>query len=172
MGVPVLTLGGRSFASRVCGSLVRSSGIGDEFICSKAEDYVERAVAFGSDRRQLARARETLQTQRHTSTLFDMPGLVRHLEGLYRQMWTEYEQGQLPCPNLTNLDVLLEIGGQIRHDDIEMQSIQDYHAWWLDRIARRHKVRPIEPDRRIVTLAQKTPNTGNAPLVAGLRDSS
>jgi hypothetical protein len=53
--------------------------------------------------------------------------------------------------------VLLELGCRIKHDDIEVQSIRDYHAWWLERIARRHKVRPIDPDRRIVALAQKTP---------------
>ena len=38
MGVPVLTLSGRSFASRVCGSLVRAAGL-PELVCSNAETY-------------------------------------------------------------------------------------------------------------------------------------
>ncbi len=47
MGVPVLTLSGRSFASRVCGSLVRSAGLTD-LVVMNAKDYVERAVALGA----------------------------------------------------------------------------------------------------------------------------
>ena len=50
MGVPVLTLTGRSFAARVCGSLVRAAGL-SELICETAEGYVERAVALGSQNR-------------------------------------------------------------------------------------------------------------------------
>jgi len=85
-GVPVLTLSGRSFASRVCGSLVRAAGI-PEMICTSAEEYVERAVALGSDRAQLQELRERLRGGRDSCTLFDMPGLVNRLEGLYQQMW-------------------------------------------------------------------------------------
>lgn len=143
MGVPVLTLSGRSFASRVCGSLVKSSGIGDEFICSSAEDYVQRAVAFGNQPVLLKPARERLCSVRDSSILFDMPGLVRHLEQLYREMWKDYESGQLPQPNLTNLPALLDIGCQTKPDELEVQSIRDYEGWWLEKIARRNKVRPI-----------------------------
>jgi predicted O-linked N-acetylglucosamine transferase (SPINDLY family) len=153
MGVPVLTLSGRSFASRVCGSLVRSSGIGEEFICSSAEQYVERAVAFGNDRELLKPASEALRSGRDSSTLFNMPGLVRHLEGLYREMWTDFEKGRLPRPQLANLAVLLEVGSTVEHDEIEVQSIEDYHGWWLQRLARRQKVRPIEDDSRVAALA-------------------
>jgi predicted O-linked N-acetylglucosamine transferase (SPINDLY family) len=153
MGVPVLTLSGRSFASRVCGSLVRSSGIGEEFICSSAEQYVERAVAFGNDRELLKPASEALRSGRESSTLFNMPGLVRHLEGLYREMWTDFEKGRLPRPQLANLAVLLEVGSTVEHDEIEVQSIEDYHGWWLQRLARRQKVRPIEDDSRVAALA-------------------
>ena len=43
MGVPVLTVRGRGFASRVCASLVTAAGL-PEMICERQEDYVERAV--------------------------------------------------------------------------------------------------------------------------------
>src|SRR5882762_10016630 len=39
MGAPVLTLTGRSFASRVCASLVRAAGI-EGMICATPADYV------------------------------------------------------------------------------------------------------------------------------------
>jgi len=155
MGVPVLTLSGRSFASRVCGSLVRSSGLSERFVCTSAEQYVERAVEFGANRDLLRPAREALRAVRESSTLFDIPGLVRGLEALYRQMWTDFEQGQLPRPNLANLDALLELGSSVRHDEIEIQSMDDYHGWWLQRLARRQRVRPIEADRRIIALGHK-----------------
>src|SRR5204863_9444565 len=52
MGVPVLTLSGRSFASRVCGSLVRAAGLID-LVCTCPEDFVERAVALGNNRSKI-----------------------------------------------------------------------------------------------------------------------
>ena len=153
MGVPVLTLSGRSFASRVCGSLVRAAGVA-ELNCTSAEQYVDRAVEFGKDSSMLDTLREKLRASRDTCTLFDMPLLVQKLEGLYRQMWHEYESGVLPRPNLANLDVCLEVGIQLNHDDIEVQTIDDYVGWWNDRLAKRQKVRPFEPDRRLSQLGR------------------
>jgi predicted O-linked N-acetylglucosamine transferase (SPINDLY family) len=153
MGVPVLTLSGRSFASRVCASLVRAAGIAD-LVCTCAEQYVDQAVAFGRNPSLLSAYREKLRLAKDSSTLFDMPLLVRHLEGLYRQMWVEYQAGARPQPNLSNLEVCLEVGIQVGHDDIEVQTIEDYAGWWLDRLAQRHKFRPIEPDRRLSALGQ------------------
>lgn len=150
MGVPVLTLSGRSFASRVCGSLVRSAGLADMACLSPAE-YVDRAVALGRNKAAIQIYRDRLQTERDACVLFDTPTLVRRLEGLYGQMWAEFETGHLPRPDLTNLDVYLEVGIEEDFDSLEVQSIDDYHAWWSAKLARRHKVRPLGPDRRLWT---------------------
>jgi len=80
---------------------------------------------------------------------------VRSLEELYRQMWTQYEQGDLPRPDLANLDVYLEVGSQIKHDEIEVQTIKDYQGWWLEKLAARNKFRPITPDRRLVAAPEE-----------------
>lgn len=149
MGVPVLTLSGRSFASRVCGSLVRAAGL-PEWVCASAEEYVERATAYGQDRTLLAPYREKLRAGRDASTLFDMPLLARHLEQLYGQMWAQCDNGDLPRPDLANLDVYLEVGTQVNHDDIEVQTIPDYQGWWLEKLAHRHRFRPVACDRRLV----------------------
>ncbi len=154
MGVPVLTLSGRSFASRVCGSLVRAAGVAD-LICTSAEQFVDRAVEFGRNPTLLEAFRERLRASRDKCTLFDMPLLVRQLEGLYRQMWLEYESGVLPQPSLSNLDVCLEVGNELNHDDIEVQTIEDYANWWHDRLTKRHKFRPIDPDGRLSQLGKK-----------------
>ena len=59
MGVPILTLSGRGFASRVCGSLVRAAGL-PEMICFNAEDYVARAIALGRDRSEVVGLKQRL----------------------------------------------------------------------------------------------------------------
>lgn len=148
MGVPVLTLSGRSFASRVCGSLVRASGI-PEMICTSAHDYVERAVAFGNNPATLQPFRDRLRASRDTCTLFDMPQLVRKLEDLYQKMWADFEAGNLPQPDLANLDAYFEVGCSATYDDLEVQTIKDYDTWWRNRLALRHRHRPIPPDQRL-----------------------
>jgi len=146
MGVPMLTLSGRSFASRVCGSLVRSAGL-PELICETAEDFVNRAVEFGNHPALLEPLREKLRVGRDQCVLFDMPLLVRRLEDLYEQMWGEYQKGELPRPDLAGLDTYLEAGSQIRHEEIEVQTLKDYEGWWRENLAARHKFRPVAPDR-------------------------
>ncbi len=156
MGVPVLTLSGRSFASRVCGSLVRAAGVAD-LVCNSAEEYVERAVALGKEPSLLKPYTETLRANKSACTLFDMPLLVRHLEGLYRKMWQDHEQKLLPRPSLVNLDACLELGCQTNHDDVEVQSIEDYHGWWKEMLARRHEFRPLVPDERLAEIGLQVP---------------
>lgn len=147
-GVPILTLSGRSFASRVCGSLVRAAGI-PELICESGSEYIEKAVRYGRDPRLLEPLRERLATGRNSSVLFDMPTLVSELEGLYEQMWRAQEAGALPRPNLANLDVYLEVAESAPLESLE--SVPDYHARWLERLARRHAHRPIAADTRLVS---------------------
>jgi hypothetical protein len=150
MGVPVLTLDGRSFAARVCGSLVRSAGL-PELVCATVEDYVDRAVAFGRDKSLTRQYQEKLLEGQGSCRLFDTPLLVRKLEGLYRQMWADFEGAKLPRPDLSNLDVYLEIGCAVDHDATEVQVLPDYRKWWLEQLNRRHGYRPIAPDKRLFT---------------------
>lgn len=149
-GVPVLTLSGRSFASRVCGSLVGAAGTPD-MVCADAEEFVARAVNLGRDPGALADVRERLRVQRPTCSLFDMPRLVRELEGLYAGMWEDCLHGRLPRPDLANLDAYLEVGIEAEHEAVETQLRDDYDAWWRQRLAARHRVRPLARDRRLVT---------------------
>lgn len=150
VGVPMLTYAGRSFASRVCGSLVRAAGV-PELICETAEKYVESAVRFGNDRALLEPYRARLREARTSSTLFDVPGLVRGLEGLYEQMWRAHERRELPRPDLRNLDAYLDVACQARPEAFELQTVSDYRGYWLEKLARRHAHRPLEPDARLVS---------------------
>ena len=149
MGIPILTLSGRSFASRVCGSLARAAGI-PELVTNSAEEYVERAVSLGNDAVARAAYRKRLVQNHNSATLFDLPLLVHKLEDLYRQMWNDYEQDRLPRPDLSNLDVYLEVGSQIDHEKVEVQTIHEYEDWWTGMLAERHRFRPIPSDHRMV----------------------
>jgi len=43
MGVPILTVPARSFASRVCASLLRAAGMSD-LVCPTVDAYIARAI--------------------------------------------------------------------------------------------------------------------------------
>jgi predicted O-linked N-acetylglucosamine transferase (SPINDLY family) len=148
MNVPILTLPGRSFASRVCADLVRAAGAG-ELICSTPEDYVTRAVEFGTNRDVLAAIKARLASGRDSSLLFDTPQLVRHLEDLYRQMWSEFRAGALPVPNLRNLDIYHEIGVGLDLENIELLTDDAYLKLYQGKVAEWDASYPIAPDGRL-----------------------
>ena len=109
MGVPVLTYPGKTFASRVCASLVHAAGLGD-LVCDSENSYVARAIALGKDRAPIETLKARLLSSRSSSRLFDTPALVRDLEELFRHMWTEAVEGRLPKPDHTNLNDYFDIG--------------------------------------------------------------
>ena len=148
MGVPVLTVPGRGFAGRVCASLVHAAGL-PEFVCASAEDYVDRAIAFGRDRATLAPYRDRLVSGRGTALLFDTPRLVRELEALFHAMWGDFAAGRLPRPNLVNLDTYLDLGATMDHETVETSFLPDYAERWRAAVARRDAYAALAPDGRL-----------------------
>lgn len=148
MGVPVLTLSGRAFASRVCGSLLRAAGL-PELVTTRPEDFVDMAVSLGRDRSRLAALRQRLETGRDTCTLFDMEGLVRGLEDIYARMWAACLEDRLPRPDLTNLETCLDIAAPLDHEATDVAAVEDYDALWRTRLARYHAHRPLPFDPRL-----------------------
>jgi predicted O-linked N-acetylglucosamine transferase (SPINDLY family) len=151
MGVPVLTYAGRSFASRVCASLVRAAGV-PELITTTPEAFIARAVALATtDRLGLQELRQRLIANRDTCTLFDIDSLARELEALYAQMADEYHAGRLPRPNLANLDAYLDIGANMDHDASEIAAVADYEGRYREALAARHRNAPMQADGRLWT---------------------
>jgi predicted O-linked N-acetylglucosamine transferase (SPINDLY family) len=150
MGVPVLTLSGRSFASRVCGSLVRSAGL-PELVCETPEAFVELAVALAADPARLKSLRAKLEASRDTCVTFDMTLLTSELEGLYQRMCEDHQAGLTPQPDLRNLDAYLEIGVQSNPDVEETLAISDYHERYIRGLAARHRMRPLPADDKLWT---------------------
>ena len=148
MGVPVLTLTGRSFAGRVCASVVRAAGLA-ELVCETPDAYVRLAVALGQDRARLAALRQRLRDGRDTCVLFDTPLLVRHLEQAFQAMHAAAARGEAPCPDLSNLDLYHQIGVA---EDLERSALLDgdtYRARYRDRLADIDAVAPIRADARL-----------------------
>jgi predicted O-linked N-acetylglucosamine transferase (SPINDLY family) len=59
MGLPIVTLAGRSFASRMAASLLTAAGLADG-IATTLDDYVAAALRYGRDPAALAAARAAL----------------------------------------------------------------------------------------------------------------
>jgi predicted O-linked N-acetylglucosamine transferase (SPINDLY family) len=149
MGVPVLTWSGRCFASRVCGSLLRSAGLPD-LVCETPEQFVSRGIQLaGAGRGELEIVKARLLANRDTCTLFDVAKLSRALEGLYRQMRSDYISGNLPRPNLANLDAYFDIGVAQDHELREMGALTDYEGFYRAQLARRHYHHPMAADGRL-----------------------
>jgi predicted O-linked N-acetylglucosamine transferase (SPINDLY family) len=79
MGTPILTRSGRTYISRMAGSLLTAVGLPDLITTSLAE-YEARAVQIGRSPARAASYKRYLAEQGHQSPLFDIPALVRDLE--------------------------------------------------------------------------------------------
>jgi len=148
MGVPVLTLSGRCFASRVCGSLVRSAGLPD-LVTTSPEDYVARAIALAANPGTIAAYKAALRANRDTCQLFNTDSLVAHLENLYRGLCDAHSKGLTPQPDLANLDAYFDAGTDHDHDGQEVIKIADYHGMYRAKLKRIHLARPLHRDGRL-----------------------
>jgi predicted O-linked N-acetylglucosamine transferase (SPINDLY family) len=148
MGVPVLTVPGKSFASRVCTSVVTAAGIG-EMVCEDIDQYVARAVELGRRPDLLSGIKQKLVSGRQTCLLFDTPRLVNGLEDLYRLMWEDFQAGRRPVPDLSNLDLYNELGIEFSVSDVQFASEKEYRALYQEKIAARNAISPIGADSRL-----------------------
>ena len=148
MGLPILTLQGRSFASRFCSSVVAAAGL-EDLICHTPEEYVQRAIAFGREPQSLVRYRDQLRLGRESSVLRDIPALARRLEELFWQMQSECERGATPNPDLTNLNIYYEIGAELDLENIELLDERSYRSLYLERLAKWNAYAAIPPDNRL-----------------------
>lgn len=148
MGVPVLTMAGHSFASRVCASLVRAADLA-ELVCGCREAYEDRAVELATRRGWLQALRDRLRTGRDRCRLFDMKLLVTRLEALYEQMWTDYLTDRLPRPDLNNLAIYADIGGGFDFEPADGSDLQACERHYKNALTYRDSVCPIPADLRL-----------------------
>jgi predicted O-linked N-acetylglucosamine transferase (SPINDLY family) len=93
MGAPVLTLPGRTAASRAGLSILSSVGLA-EFAASSEADLVRTAVELAGNLARLADLRTTLRARMLASPLMDAQRFARNVEAAYRLMWEDWRQAQ------------------------------------------------------------------------------
>ncbi len=96
-GVPVLTVPGETFASRVAASLVQACEL-PAFVCASPQAYVDKAVSLLTGLDELRAAQAHLREQRMSLPLFDSRRYTRDFEALLLRMWERHEAGLAPAP--------------------------------------------------------------------------
>lgn len=88
MGLPIVTYSGRSYISRMAGSLLTAVGLPDLVTFSLA-DYERLAVQLGSNPLRVASHKRYLAEHGRKSKLFDVPGLVKDIEREFERLALE-----------------------------------------------------------------------------------
>lgn len=94
--VPLLTIAGASFASRVAASILTSAGLSG-FVTASIDEYRDRAIALSRNREILAAIRNGMRERRAALSLFDTALFTRRLESAYATMYERYQSGLPPA---------------------------------------------------------------------------
>jgi predicted O-linked N-acetylglucosamine transferase (SPINDLY family) len=97
MGVPVITLYGKRYATRMAACALTALGM-TGFIADSPEKYLQIAIGCADDVPRLARMRSGLRDRMQASTLCDGAGFTRSLEQTYRELWRRWCAGKLAGP--------------------------------------------------------------------------
>jgi len=94
MGVPVVSLCGRTAASRAGLSQASNLGLAEQLVGDTPQQYVRLAVKLAGDLPRLSELRQSLRDRMKRSPLMDGPRFARHVEAAYRRMWRSWCQKQ------------------------------------------------------------------------------
>ncbi len=91
MGTPILTRSGRTYISRMAGSLLTAVGLPD-LITTTLDEYEQRAVQIGNQPARAASYKRYLAEHGHSSPLFDIPAIVRDIEAEFERLALDARQ--------------------------------------------------------------------------------
>jgi len=94
-GLPILTLMGQSFASRMAASILNAVGL-PELITNTQEKYESLAIELAMNPKKLTEIKYKLETIRLTAPLFDTPLFTKNLETVYIKMMDRYHANMEP----------------------------------------------------------------------------
>jgi predicted O-linked N-acetylglucosamine transferase (SPINDLY family) len=94
-GVPLVTLIGDTFASRVAASLLNAVGA-SELIAQDEHDYVAKVLRLATDLTLRNEVRQKLVTAREQAPLFDSKRFAKDFEGLLLRMLDKHANGLMP----------------------------------------------------------------------------
>jgi len=84
-GLPIVTLSGRSYVSRMAGSLLRSVGL-EQLITFDAAGYEEKAIAFANDQSLQAQCAEQLKIAKTRSAAMNTHKFVAEFSAMLEQL--------------------------------------------------------------------------------------
>ncbi len=94
-GVPVVTVQGGHYVSRMSSSLLTTIGL-PELITHSLEEYESLCIRLANNPDELQAMRQKLANNRLTKPLFDTQGFARNLEKAYKEMWKIFLAGEKP----------------------------------------------------------------------------
>ncbi|NTW57040.1 MAG: tetratricopeptide repeat protein [Chlorobiaceae bacterium] len=94
-GLPVLTLMGESFQTRVASSVLHAVGL-SELVTRSRDEYENLAVELAKNPEKLKAIREKLDRNRLTTPLFDTKLFTRNIEKAYTMIYERYHAGLQP----------------------------------------------------------------------------
>jgi predicted O-linked N-acetylglucosamine transferase (SPINDLY family) len=94
-GLPVLTLRGRSFASRVAASLLQAISL-PELITDTQSEYENEAIKLAVNPEQLITIRSRLMENRLNTALFNTPLFTKNIESAYMKIYDRHIRGLAP----------------------------------------------------------------------------
>jgi predicted O-linked N-acetylglucosamine transferase (SPINDLY family) len=86
LGVPVVSMTGKTAASRAGASLLLTLGL-PELIAHAPEQFVQIAAELARNLPRLSHLRATLRRRLQGSPLMNAPRFAQHVEAAYRAMW-------------------------------------------------------------------------------------
>lgn len=85
MGLPVLTMSGRSFASRMAGALLTAANM-EQLITYNLSDYENKAVELANRGNRCEDLKQHLKTVKEHGGLFDTPKFTKNLENKFKKL--------------------------------------------------------------------------------------
>lgn len=92
-GLPVVTLCGKTNASRQGASVCHAAGL-DEMICYSTNEYFQKALQLASKPLELDKLKKYLSQKQREIPHFDLALNVGYIEEAYRKIWDVYSRGK------------------------------------------------------------------------------
>ena len=88
-GLPILTLEGESFQSRVASSLLKTTGL-NELITKNEKEYVDKAIYIAKNKKYLNELKSKLIASKDSNPLFDNKSFTHNIENAYSIVFEKY----------------------------------------------------------------------------------
>ena len=95
MGLPLISMMGKSFNSREAASILTSINL-PELITNTPEEYEFLAIELATNPEKLKAIRDKLANNLETAPLYDTKLFTQNLESAYTQMYERYQTGLEP----------------------------------------------------------------------------